>query len=432
MKRLRALAVLAALLAGAIAAAVLLGRGGGPRGRIRLVQTGDDRGFLEPCGCSGFQAGGYARRLPLLRREGARPDALVLHAGETFHHRLPPGAEEYRRARHRLQAQLLEAMGYRALLFTFEDFGLCMSTPGLLVGEIGPEEDVQLHPPFCESVETQAGGLRIRAVTKPIISPKTESGLVPGWSDAGSRLADRPDPDLVIFVGTSIDLTAIYYLASSWTGPPLAVLSRVLPAGAGPRRGRVVAARAAGDLGETVLLWDLEVGGGEVIAGEPQLVRLGLEHPEDPATRAMLDEYDHALRDGAALRAVECRPAPGGPYAGGAACARCHEAEARQWRGTRHAHAEEALKPRGHGDPECVRCHSTGLGFEGGFVGWKETPELGSVSCEACHGPGAHHVADPARVRTEPVAEATCRRCHDWESHPAFRYEESLPKVRHR
>ncbi len=425
MRRLRALAVLAALLAGATAAAVLLGRGGGPRGRIHLVQTGDDRGFLEPCGCSGFQAGGYARRLPLLRREAARPDALVLHAGETFHHRLPPGAEEYRRARIQLQAELLRGMGYEALFLPEED--------RRALGRSGAPPPAQLRSDWPEKwtstvFEVQVGGLRVMTVGT---SPKVRAYSLQGHLFWSGR-PEGANADLVVLATTSLDLAGVESLAASWTGPPLAVLSRVLPAGAGPRRGRVVAARAAGDLGETVLLWDLEVAGGEIQAGEPQLVRLGLEHPEDPATRALLDEYDHSLRDGAALRAVERRPAPGGPYAGGASCTRCHEAEARQWAGTKHAHAEEALKARGHGDPECVRCHSTGLGLEGGFTGWKETPDRGSVSCEACHGPGARHVADPARVRTEPVTEATCRRCHNWESHPAFRYDESLPKVRHR
>ncbi|MCI0340148.1 MAG: cytochrome c family protein, partial [Planctomycetales bacterium] len=397
MRRLRALAVLAALLAGATLAAVLLGRGGGPRGRILLVQTGDDRGFLEPCGCSGFQAGGYARRLPLLRREGARPEALVLHAGETFHHRLPPAADDYRRARHAFQADLLRAMGYDLLVLPSRDQKAIEESGVASPGKVDHEA---YEKPFLGGLLTQIEALRVAVFSETC---RKETGSL--VEDYDYMMPKQP-PDLVFFAGTDLDVAGIEDLAAVWTGPPLAVLSRVLPAGAGPRRGRVVAARAAGDLGETVLLWELEVAGREVIAGEPRLIRLGPEHPEDPATRAMLDEYDHSLRDGAALRAVERRPAPGGPYAGGAACARCHEAEARQWAGTKHAHAEEALKPRGHGDPECVRCHSTGLGFEGGFVGWKETPDRGSVSCEACHGPGARHVADPARVRTEPVAEA--------------------------
>ena len=42
---------------------------------------------------------------------------------------------------------------------------------------------------------------------------------------------------------------------------------------------------------------------------------------------------------------------------------------------------------------ECISCHVTGYGYQGGFVDLRKTPELGEVSCEACHGVGGNHVA---------------------------------------
>jgi hypothetical protein len=39
-------------------------------------------------------------------------------------------------------------------------------------------------------------------------------------------------------------------------------------------------------------------------------------------------------------------------------------------------------------DADCLPCHSTGHGQPGGFVSSRQTPHMGGVQCEACHGPG--------------------------------------------
>jgi hypothetical protein len=97
-------------------------------------------------------------------------------------------------------------------------------------------------------------------------------------------------------------------------------------------------------------------------------------------------------------------------YIGNRKCRTCHIKEYRSWEGTKMAKALDILKPGQRAeaktaagldpdkdystDPECLRCHTTGYGKEGGFVDVESTPNLVGVGCEMCHGPGGTFVAD--------------------------------------
>ncbi len=110
-------------------------------------------------------------------------------------------------------------------------------------------------------------------------------------------------------------------------------------------------------------------------------------------------------------------------YVGAETCKECHYQEHKAWKGTGLAKSLDALRPtteesnaklfakktKAELDPAkdyttdatCLKCHTTGYGLPGGYP---EDPaasdeakaraaELGSVSCEACHGPGSRVVA---------------------------------------
>ncbi|MDD2220057.1 MAG: cytochrome c family protein, partial [Desulfoplanes sp.] len=84
-----------------------------------------------------------------------------------------------------------------------------------------------------------------------------------------------------------------------------------------------------------------------------------------------------------------------GDYVGEKACADCHEAQARGWLTTPHAHAFADLAHQGEEKqttPGCVKCHVVAMEADGGFIDTDLTPELINVQCESCHGPGARHV----------------------------------------
>ena len=116
-------------------------------------------------------------------------------------------------------------------------------------------------------------------------------------------------------------------------------------------------------------------------------------------------------------------------YVGAAVCASCHGAETAAWQNSAHSTSLSSLTAaqRDH-DPRCFRCHVTGFGHPGGFP----AGDLGSVGCEACHGPGSDHVASPAASWGElPRSAAACVACHTWDNAPEFRFEAAWAKVRH-
>lgn len=131
-------------------------------------------------------------------------------------------------------------------------------------------------------------------------------------------------------------------------------------------------------------------------------------------------------------------------YIGTKNCRKCHIKQWKSWSETKMAQAFEALKPGTVAerkaelgldpqkdyttDPECVRCHVTGYGKEGGFISIEETPDLAGIGCEMCHGPGGTYTQDGymtlqnkeykradliAVGLISPPTEAQCRQCHN-------------------
>ena len=135
------------------------------------------------------------------------------------------------------------------------------------------------------------------------------------------------------------------------------------------------------------------------------------------------------------------------PYIGTNKCKKCHIKEYKSWAETKMAQSFEILRPGQRAeekkaaglepdkdytaDAECVGCHTTGYGKEGGFVDEASTPELIGVGCEMCHGAGGTYVADEymsiknkdykradiaAVGSIYPPTEAQCRVCHNEKS----------------
>ncbi len=170
--------------------------------------------------------------------------------------------------------------------------------------------------------------------------------------------------------------------------------------------------------------------------------------PEEPLPTAY---HDAAVR-AAAERVAD--PARGGPpihpsasplppflgvsrasatYVGSASCAACHPGPSEVWASSRHASARDILVQRGRGyDPDCLPCHVTGMLHPGGFSGMKQTPELGRVGCEACHGPASDHLAAPERpYGSLSAGPESCVACHSHDSSPDFRWDTYWPELAH-
>jgi hypothetical protein len=165
---------------------------------------------------------------------------------------------------------------------------------------------------------------------------------------------------------------------------------------------------------------------------ELEMVNLRATLPENPDVKALVDEakkdLDEEMQGAEADRLQEVNP----DYASYTACRTCHREAYKKWMTTGHFQAFNPLIDQQKAtEAECLKCHTTGFG-DGGFVSLTTTPRMVHVQCEACHGPGARHAADPkthrpARTRTA----APCLRCHDRANSPNFDYDAYWGKIAH-
>ena len=131
-------------------------------------------------------------------------------------------------------------------------------------------------------------------------------------------------------------------------------------------------------------------------------------------------------------------------FIGSKNCKKCHIKQFKSFEETKMASAFDSLKPGVDVEAkaamnlsadedytqnaECVACHVTGYGKEGGLTSEADTPELANVGCEMCHGAGGTYTQDGymtlknkeykraevvAVGMVEKVSEAQCVVCHN-------------------
>lgn len=438
-----------------------------PTPLVAFAVTGQQLGYIEPCGCTGLenQKGGLARRHMLVEQLQSDRHWLVipLDVGNQVKRF---GKQQEIKFAHTVQG--LRTMGYRAIGFGEGDLRL---TPGeLLAAMAGPDGTVsdfvssnvavlarELQP---RHIIVEAGGKKISVTTA--LSDKYESRL------RGDELIHEPAVVALKSVAAEIEAANCDY--------------RVLLASASLDDAR--------QLARAVPIFDLVVASGdtslpsselEVVGEKTRLLQVGqkamhvaviglFDDPanplryasipldarfdDSPAMLKILADYQLQLKDlGLAGLGVKSPPHQSGRrFVGSEKCSECHTKAFEHWSQTPHAHATDSLvKPpnsRGdiarHFDPECLSCHVTGWDpqqfqpFESGYLSLEQTPQLVHNGCENCHGPGAAHVAaesgagdsSPEKVAelraamklplAGGFAERKCIECHDVDNSPDF------------
>jgi hypothetical protein len=111
--------------------------------------------------------------------------------------------------------------------------------------------------------------------------------------------------------------------------------------------------------------------------------------------------------------------ASGGTFLGAEKCKGCHPSQYKDFESRKFTKAWNVLQMRGKTkDPECLKCHVTGFGQPGGFVSEEATPALKYKQCEACHGPGSIHAANPSDkaamegMKSYVSTKNVCIECH--------------------
>jgi peroxiredoxin len=134
-------------------------------------------------------------------------------------------------------------------------------------------------------------------------------------------------------------------------------------------------------------------------------------------------------------------------YVGSKACLECHEAEYAAWDAHAHSKSIESLEAKdAAGKAACLECHTTGFDKQGGFdpaLPYEQQPDLASVGCESCHGPGADHVAPNSKKFDTIISLGDkcdscvilqiCGACHDPENDPDFEFnvQDHIDRQRH-
>ncbi|MDI6808384.1 MAG: multiheme c-type cytochrome [Candidatus Eisenbacteria bacterium] len=182
-------------------------------------------------------------------------------------------------------------------------------------------------------------------------------------------------------------------------------------------------------LGKLVLTLDSR---GKVSSYTGGVVNLDQKIPSSPGMTKLIDDFNASLVKASRASLVkEKKTAKLSPdkYLGNEICSRCHDVAGEQWAATRHAKAFVTLENAAKEHlPDCIKCHTTGYGEQGGFTGPGGTPDLRGVQCESCHGIGTKHEMNAAYGK---ISEATCRKCHNKEWSPKFDFKTYLKKISH-
>ena len=369
-------------------------------GTVSIYYTGAIRGELEPCGCSpSLQSGGLSRLSAFVRSErDHKKNFILIDAGNSAGKDTPPG-----RLKTETLVMAFSAIGFDAIAGFFE---------------------------YARAGEFAAGLFKRHNVL--LLNPADKDNL----SDSVVLKRKRykinisVNPQGQIKNALNILLTDMNANETGWKGWDVVVMSsgETLEAPIEKDGTIIVSGFERGQK-----LGILKVSYGK--SGKVRLVShvwqtLPLSAAEDAVVRKLINEYDLAIAE--LMKAEEARQAKSGPYLGAASCKECHAPHYESYSASHHSGAFETLEKVGKSrNPECVACHTTGYGADGGFISKTSTPGLAGVGCEACHGPGREHLADLYRPVFRMMPVDVCNGCHTKQNSPGFNFSVYLKRITH-
>jgi hypothetical protein len=435
-----------------------------------LLISGEQDGYPDPCGCTEGQLGGLGRRYDLVEKLQAKgwPVAKI-DLGNLIHYRGDSrGGLAQERIKFNVIHKALAAMKYDAVALGPEDLkpGV-LETLGAFLNLKGPKflaanvtaVDKELGETIGPTAIARAGPLTIGVTA--VLDPATYQTL----QDANAALLTVKPPDEVL-PGILADLEKqaqvrvlmvqgpheeARRLAEKFPGFDIVVGTSEYPdPDARPRTihgGKTLLIDNIGKKGKYVGLVGFFPGSTPPIQFHRQPLD-GRDFGQAEPMRVLIDkEYQDMLK---AERVVEDFPrsangqAPGAKYVGARACQSCHPRTFEKWTTTKHARAYDALtnpKRNREYDAECISCHTTGFGYNTGWVSAERTPLLKGNQCENCHGPGSLHAAQPddmafrkPMAMSAESAERTnfCARCHDEDNDHNFTFAARYAQIFHK
>lgn len=445
---------------------------------VALFLTGEQHGYIEPCGCTGLtnQKGGLMRRHTLLNqlRDDRGWDVVALDVGNQVR-RFGRQAE----IKFQTTTQGLKTMGYEAVGFGPDDLRLSIDEVFAAVASDDPDNIKHLSSnasllgftPKHRVIE--AGGLKI-GVTG-VLGTKEMRQI----SNSDIEMADPVEGLKESWEALKAENCNLYVLLAEASLEESREFARQFP-------GFQIVVTAGGsgeperkpEIVEGTRTRMIQVGTKGMYVGvvgifndpnDPiryQRVALDAQFKDSDEMLKLLAAYQQQLET-LGLNGLGIRPQPhpsGHTFVGSDTCADCHTDAYEVWEESKHSHALQTLvhpperfQVARHYDPECLACHVNGwnpttyLPYESGYLSLTETPRMQGVSCENCHGPGSAHVASQngegnyTEAQTTQFTEQmrlpldkardTCLKCHDLDNSPDFHekgaFDEYWEKIAH-
>jgi len=462
---------------------------------LTLLLSGEQHGYLEPCGCSETQSGGMARRADLFRilTQEKGWSVVGLDVGGLL-----------KRSRHQDQIKfekIIEAfnqLNYLAVGVGAEELKLgadfiltrMISDPdelaksaALVSANVVLFDQPDLGWPLSHRI-IEKGGVKIGVTS--IFGPSLRNEVAPKGVNTNITIREPDEvlpgiikkleaakPDLMVLLCHGKDAEAMA-LAKKYPQFRL-----ILAAGGYEEPdGKPIV------VGNT---WVLNVGHkgkrvgvlGFYPANKKQPFRFELiqldkdRFKNHPSMRELMKQYQQQLEDERIAESDELllqNHPTGQKFVGAEKCGACHTKAFAKWKDTGHAVAFTTLKEgpwhenraeekvgwiQRQYDPECLSCHVTGwhpqemLRYGSGYLNEKTSPHLLGQQCENCHGPGGLHVSREeggaskdelaegrkmVRRTLEDAKKSMCIECHDPDNSPKFtpqRFNEFWEQVKH-
>ena len=437
--------------------------------RVALVITGQQNGYLEPCGCAGLDRmkGGLSRRYSFIKglRDKGWP-VIALDVGGMCN-----SFGKQAELKFHTTASAMRAMGYDAIALGKAELGFPAAdllseivnadgTPGMFVSanvsvfernagmpltyKILPVNGLKfgVTSVLCKSAQSSNQNDEILlSQTKeslnrvmPILKQKSDIRILlsHGTVDEAINIAkDYPDFQVIVTAGGNPE-------------PPSKPV--ILPSGQ-----YIITVGEKGMC--SIVLGFFEKG-----VLKYQRVPHDSRFEQSDAVRQMMQSYQDQLKelwlDGLGVRPVPQTDQTRGANVGPKKCQTCHEYQYDVWKKSKHAHAFKSLedaKPARDFDPECVCCHVVGwhrhlyFPYQKGYIKPGQDDHLKNVSCEACHGPGEAHIAAESSSNVENqnaqrakmhidlkyAKEKMCGDCHDLDNSPNFDPDKYWDLIKH-
>ena len=408
---------------------------------INIIFTGEENGYLEPCGCSEKEHGGLSKRHSLINLLRERDENwILLSLGD-----LPGKVGRQDEIKMETTLKALDQMGYTAHNIGEKDISMGIDLLGYLsqissvdfissnIVNLNPQI-LKIKPYVVKEIKIEGATLKVGILG--IVSPGLIDGAyqeievvdpIESLKPLVSKLSDKTDLLILLShaeIEDSAKIAEIYpefdlIISGHMVDRPSLYLEKVkdtyvVPVG---EKGKY--------LGTVTMPSNSNLPSVEIIS-------LDERFEDSPETKMLLKIYQQRLRDEELLQRVfKADPPLNLTYIGNDDCAVCHNKIFKHWENTSHASAYETLVKAEHEyDPECIECHVIGLNYSTGFVTMESTPGLKGVGCESCHGPGSSHKETQSKDYGAVDADS-CIICHEVEHSPNFQFKEYWQKIIH-